>query len=295
MKDTNGGGGYIAVALFGLCLIAGGFGIVIGRDYHISDAHPVYMDTEDGKRSSPIVKRPCEAMNSLNEADLCAQYKAASAAQFSAFWSMIQAITGVFAVIGLIVTLLYNRTALAIAQAAQDSSQDLGQRQVRAYVTFKPDVFISIREGGFITVDYTVFNSGQTPARRLHAEIKADVIILHPTRKQVITFVPHDGAKTSVSAQESIMMRQVVFKDPIEQDLLDNIIKATSVVLISVRIKVFYKDVFGKDCHTYQTFGDIRRWKLDDRVKVEKFRDVRSKVMAAMNKRKYSRSAKLPN
>lgn len=120
--------------------------------------------------SSTDKDKGCAVSSERRESDLCAQWKAADAAADAAFWAKMGFWMGLITVAALGGTLFQGGRALMRAKEANDTAQDIGKRQVRAYcgvhaVSIKagePGVLIA----GFRTVhaEITIRNYGQTPA-----------------------------------------------------------------------------------------------------------------------------------
>lgn len=112
-------------------------------------------------------REPCNNPKGHDESDLCAQWRAAYAAEASARWAKWGFWIGLLGVIGLLVTIIQGRKALSRARKSNAISREIGQAEARAYVhVFKvelKDVVGKFRPR--ITVSYK--NFGQTPARKL--------------------------------------------------------------------------------------------------------------------------------
>lgn len=120
---------------------------------------------------SSLEKRPCLNPVGQNESDLCAQYRAANAADESARWAKLQFWLSLIGTMGLIGTIILTVRATNAAIQANRISHETAARQLRAYV-FSPRLEWEIRtnlpQEGFHIVIWSAWqNMGQTPTRDL--------------------------------------------------------------------------------------------------------------------------------
>lgn len=141
------------------------------QPYAYATAHPESIYTSGAKHTggieAPQYRQPCSNPKGQEESDLCAQWKAANAAEEGALWAK----WGVW---------IAGASTIAVAIAiyltieANSISRDTAKRQLRAY--------IGMSVGGiehFGTHDpviaFTMTNSGETPAYRFRLIYKVDV------------------------------------------------------------------------------------------------------------------------
>jgi hypothetical protein len=115
-------------------------------------------------------KRPCRDQRSRDESDLCAQWRAANAAEDAAGWAWWQLVVSVAGVIGLGVTLWFNRIALAVARDANAETRRIGEAQTRAYVSISSVQGQHYADG--LVLKAIAKNSGQSPALDAFIEFK---------------------------------------------------------------------------------------------------------------------------
>jgi hypothetical protein len=118
-------------------------------------------------------RQPCNQPQGQDESDLCAQWKAARAAEEGAFWTKATFWIGPIGIVVTIIgTLLLLRTirqgdeGLKAARDGIDETRRIGEAQVRCYMSM-PSATIEIDENALLIVRPTMMNSGQSPARSL--------------------------------------------------------------------------------------------------------------------------------
>jgi hypothetical protein len=165
-----------------------------------------YQSYQDGKAdkngslsavtnvSTTIVKRtPCNKPQSETESDLCAQWRAAQAAEKSADWTVYGFWATLAGMALLTWQIMLTREAVkdtgdaTIAmQEANRIAREIGENQVRAYVHIES---ATIRLGGsLIEVEVKFKNIGQSPAPKIEVEISPHASIIKtrtPTYKGI--------------------------------------------------------------------------------------------------------------
>jgi hypothetical protein len=119
---------------------------VDGGDYQ--ERYPSYDDTSGQAEATPPAgakrvgapryKTPCQQSQGHDESDLCAQWRAANAAKQAAKWALFQFLLSIFGVIGLVITLWYNKRAIEIAlEGGEDTERALviAERNAEAATT----------------------------------------------------------------------------------------------------------------------------------------------------------------
>jgi len=112
----------------------------------------------------------CYYAKQHDSADLCAQWRAAIAAEGSArwtFWAFVVSVAGTalsgVALVGLLLSLRQTERALAEGITANAIAEDTAKRQLRAYV-LPSKAHFTIAEDGTIDATLKIQNFGQTPA-----------------------------------------------------------------------------------------------------------------------------------
>lgn len=108
----------------------------------------------------------CYKAQNHDTADLCAQWRAAIAAEKAAesardavLWTIIGTFLSSVGLAALVVTIRQGREGL-------ETAQTIGQAQIRAYLHID-EVMLYFGEDGSVCVRCTIFNSGQSPARNV--------------------------------------------------------------------------------------------------------------------------------
>lgn len=181
--------GYILTAFFGLAAYAYGLGVFGVLDWAGQpQRYPHYYDggdkpggTASAARPQTVQgsreKEPCIDERSRDESDLCAQWRAANAAEDAAWSAWLQLLIGALGMIGLGVTLWFNRRSLNVAERAIEEARRTGEAQARAYLSVK-DAKLTFDKWGVAELSVTIFNSGNSPARQVswHFELNLAVI-----------------------------------------------------------------------------------------------------------------------
>jgi len=184
---SGGNRGYIITAGFGLAICLYGLGVFTVLDWpgqpkrypHYYESggktRPTVSATPPAVAQGPKEREPCVDERGSDESELCAQWRAADAAEKAASWSFGQLFISALGVLGLGVTLWFNRRSLIVAERAIDESRQIGQAQVRAYLSFGKAtlVFTSSCEP---EITFKVVNTGQSPARKVRLSYELSMI-----------------------------------------------------------------------------------------------------------------------
>ena len=168
-------------------------------DYHgdYQERYPRYANTPGNaeptlpqtapQSGAPNYKVPCESPQGHDESDLCAQWRAANGAKQAARWNLWQLVLGIFGLVGLGVTLSFNKRAIDLALAgtedteralkiAEDNARAnaetvaetrrIGEAQTRCYLT-GVSAHAGFVKNGRIMVKCIVKNSGRSPAKNV--------------------------------------------------------------------------------------------------------------------------------
>jgi len=209
---SGGNRGIIAAAIFGLASTCFGLGAFVALEgSYQPSSYPKYRerapDKGDGTNKAvadkaiqpPEEKQPCTEPYGREESDLCAQWQAADAAKKAADWAWWQMIFSGLGVLGIGVTLWFNKRAIDIALGASDDmerslaiaaqgaqgmqsaatamrrvaivgreqldhARDSANRQLRAYITTEDHAIAGFWRNGPTVFHLKVWNRGQTPA-----------------------------------------------------------------------------------------------------------------------------------
>jgi hypothetical protein len=163
-------------------------------DYHgdYQERYPRYANTPDDAKprslspgvGAPSYKVPCESPQGHDESDLCAQWRAANGAKQGARWNLWQLVLGFCGLIGLGITLSFNKRAIDLALAgtedteralkiAEDNARAnaetvaetrrIGEAQIRCYLT-GVSAQVGFTNSERAMVKCMVRNSGKSPA-----------------------------------------------------------------------------------------------------------------------------------
>ena len=126
--------------------------------------------------------KACYQAQNHDAADLCAQWraaiaaeKAASATETATKWSEAATVLSALALAALIWTLLQTEKTLGEARRSNEISEETARRQLRAYVMAKSFRIDGLVPGGRPTIVYEIINVGQTPAYDVYHSAKVFV------------------------------------------------------------------------------------------------------------------------
>lgn len=127
---------------------------------------PLFGLTDQAHKPDQLTA-PCEPGSDNRNSDLCAQWKAADAANQSAYWSGPTYRLGVAGIgIGLFTLAAAVAAAIFTGQTVV-VTRKIGEAQTRAYINVI-NVKANVADGGSFEIEFTVKNFGQSPARFLH-------------------------------------------------------------------------------------------------------------------------------
>jgi hypothetical protein len=164
----------IGGALVCVILISLGIGYMCGVSNHPEvERYPTYRYAPDDVEAAtkalgnpshpPEYRQPCTEPKGHDETDLCAQWKAARAAESSALWTERSFWAAGVGIVGLLATLWFNFQAWEIARYANQIAQETGIAQTRAYLHID-EVRIVIKMENHPVIRVKITNSGQSPA-----------------------------------------------------------------------------------------------------------------------------------
>ena len=119
---------------------------------------------------------PCYKAAHHDTADLCAQWRAAIAAEkateISVWGNWISAFAGVLSFLSIVLVVIALRQterSLREAKAANEIASEMGKKQLRAYLSAEDHTIYNFFRGGNTALQVKIWNRGQTPARHVEA------------------------------------------------------------------------------------------------------------------------------
>ena len=239
--------GVIAAAGLACLLIVFGVGLYVGTlNYPNEERHQEYRYTDKDIADAQIsarpdmpkskkYKAPCEKPYGKDESDLCAQWRAAKAAENSAFWAKWGFWIAIVGAVGIVAALLLTIDSNRIAR-------DTARRQLRAYMVVDT-VTGDIGSDG-ITARLRWINCGQTPAFDVSGDVKLHI----STEPNFDDISIRNQAKTTVGAGKGFSI-----SDALPYSEFENKSGDTEEIWFCARL--VYNDVFGIEHKTEGCFS----------------------------------------
>lgn len=144
--------------------------------------------------ANPVQYRtPCANPQRESESDLCAQWRAANAAEQSALWTKLGFWAGLFGLFGLYWQVILTRRAVEdtgdatkAMQDANDIARETGIAQSRAYLHIE-DVWIQVKDANDPLAILKVRNSGQSPAKNVEIVVGVKFVRAEGKQSQIPT------------------------------------------------------------------------------------------------------------
>lgn len=195
---------------------------------------------------------PCYYAKDHDAADLCAQWraaiaaeKAAKAAQGANGWAMVAAILSLFGVGGIIYALLQTHSALGEARKGNELAEQTARRELRAYVTTEDHDIIEFFRGGPTILRAKIWNRGQTPAYDMKVWSIVGGTLDEPDDFKVMQKKRDDFRQSkSVLGPGQWMLHENGCQGPLENDAYIGI--ATGGIKLVFAGVVTYRDAFGR-------------------------------------------------
>lgn len=190
-------------------------------------------DTVGGHDSIPSARQlnsKCDAGTDVRSSDLCAQWKAADAAQNAAKWAMWGTLVAAVGSTLLIWNLFQAREAVAVAR------DDLDQNKsgLRAWVVGDALLkFVILNSTPAVEVSVKWKNTGQTPARNAHSSFGPDSL----PDSQFLNFPPDEMGSIIGPGEDCSSSPAIVFIKP----LFDTKIPA------KFKARIQYMDIFSNE------------------------------------------------
>lgn len=170
----------ILIALAGIAVLVWAFssGLTFGalnypqqeryQSYRYASDKPLEIEPAPVGKTNPETfeyRYPCSQPKGKDESDLCAQWKAARAAEASALWAERGFWATVAGIVGLLATIVQSRTALRRAHEANDIARNNIESEQRPWMDFEL-IELSVLMGDDVTLMPTVSaeNIGRSPA-----------------------------------------------------------------------------------------------------------------------------------
>ncbi len=215
----------------------------------------------------------CYSAPDHDSADLCAQWraaiaaeKAADAAAFSNTLSIIGAVLSAVGLGALLVTIRQGRRALRRAAKANRIAQRIGEAQTRAYLTISNVEGFHSRNG--ISIEITVQNSGQSPALEVtaHCAIMGNDDVERSTIQNATVSIPTTAHQT---------LSKIFYVSDEFRDWKSIVVKA----------RVGYADVFNEIHSISEIYGGSPEgWTMENGTGLIRRQDLISVMDAGLDK-----------
>jgi hypothetical protein len=185
------------------------------QSYRYTAPDPKTVDTTLLNETKTVeYRKPCEQPEGSDESDLCAQWKAARAAEASALWAEYSFWVGLAGILGLLGSLYYTRRAVAItSDATKDAGEALEIARINASAAAEQVIvarnngiierrpYMTVLSRGIVTksnerfrgvynADVVWKNSGQTPAHIVGASTRIYLRESLGLPLKIIEFIP---------------------------------------------------------------------------------------------------------
>lgn len=290
---SDGRGGFVAAGIFGLVVISASAGSYLTLNVGNDIDYPRYYDAvgenavaQQPTMTKPTRRLPCVAMVSRDESDLCAQWRAATAAEHGAFWSFAQMVLSGAGLIGLFVTLWFNRRALILAERGNSAARQIGQAQTKCYIDIE-SVKIKVTEHELILLQVEYKNAGQSPAIKLQADCTVRIHVLAKGIKQ--TLESSSVGKVSVPSGSRVSLKNQSCETGVTRDVIDEMCEGNGqFVSISIKVESRFEDVFGNKYKKTSNFTQARSiWGKGKYYKIPTIQQTKAQIMAEVLRRKH--------
>jgi len=232
------------------CVFVGAYGYALLQHKQQSEQSYYPRGADSADHSTPgyfaayrdLSKNACYSAKDHDTADLCAQWRAAIAAEKAADaardavnWTIVGVFLSSFGLLALLVTIHQGREGLEVARS-------IGQAQTRAYVSITALKGNHVAKG--LVFQTIVHNSGQSPA--LSAQLMLEIVAGDGSIVQVLPEHEHD-----IGANSTFEMANCYYKS----------LEAKNWDGIAITVTVLYSDVFGTLAKVKEMFaGGPRDW-----------------------------------
>ena len=262
-KRDRGAGFAVVTGLFACSvaalLLAGVFdagrskGKAEGEYVANSDAYAAHAKQEIercGLGSDPAINAICVAgvvkatnENERAEADLVAQSEMALWARWMLIVTTLATLLTGIGVLFVRRSLTLNREAIAAALAAVNVTREIGERQIRAYLSAVDAVGTNFAKEGVPDLALKIINPGQSPAR--NCKVMAAVFLAHFGGDDFFVKIPappNARSKSEIAAGGGVTINRKL--DPLSERQIDDLRSGYLTVVFAGY--VVYQDVFRK-------------------------------------------------
>ena len=220
-----------------------------------------------GADAEPLeYRKPCHKPKGQDESDLCAQWKAARAAELGALWTergfWLSAISAIGIGAALLLTIDSNKIARSV-----------GEAQTRAYLSII-DPKVRILSNGVPWVDIVVVNSGQSPAIRFSWSPTVRYDIIYGLNQEFDFRQERKTSPFETWTRDIPVGGQIPLNTSRDgpKDEFHTVMEFTKSIGIALTIDAEWLDVFGKKFTGKWDFHGLYVGKDDGRIRFdEKF------------------------
>jgi len=199
-------------------------------------------------------KAPCNDPQSETESDLCAQWRAAQAAEKSSVWTMYGVLASIAGISLLLWQITLTRKAVTdtgVATKAMQEANDIARQtqaaQLRAYVNFKgvrlrkDNMFGSQKEH----ILFAIHNQGTVPATLIELFVRTQYFTINDSAR--VTLAEEYNRYPAVYFGDEVQVQPVLFKS--------NLIPPNTPVYLCIRGYIKYSDRFSQKRRTDFDYG----------------------------------------
>lgn len=169
--------------LIGLCLALGAIGVSLSKQpqpdryqsYRYAPGDPEAANAALLNKTRPVeYRKPCERPEGHDESDLCAQWKAARAAEAGALWTERGFWVGLIGAVGLAITIILNMLQTRAAVDALEQSRLVSFAELRPWIKITVEnEEVILESNGWIKILFTVkfLNNGKTVADNVRSYV----------------------------------------------------------------------------------------------------------------------------
>lgn len=169
-----------------------------------------------------------------------------------ALWSKFMFFTSLFASAAAVFGLVWLRATWAETKRTADVARDIGEKQVRAYLSVKSiSIDDKLSTTGRVVAHMTYENTGQSPARNVHHELQVGCaiaigkpnILFEDIVSELTEVRKQQGSSTGEIGSRGTGICKVQSDDPVPPNFFNLV--SSGKAIIFVRGWVIYSDVFG--------------------------------------------------
>ena len=203
----------------------------------LGSAVPVGSHSAALPATSPQVD--CGPRHYRARSELCAQWKAADAAEDSAWWAWVSGVMGMASLAGVV-------AALALTANSNRIARDAARRQLRAYIGLESCEITPLDDRSGFILTATFINAGQTPAYRL--KLMGESFAAEYPLAAEHPFIPHVGGyETPLAPGQSIGCSYRLRTNDVDEAMRAVVAGETGLYIQGVCL---YEDAFGRSRDT---------------------------------------------